>query len=317
MRDASLATDSRPSRVDDAESIDSFARTTRRLHAAVIHPDLDLHGEDEPDPADHVKADPISPELILVSSPEVARRAREQLAPFPSYLPPPDDRRIVVTRPCPAPRVVPEGAPTPPLEPATTRPSKARWLAIAFAAVALGTVAAGVVIRERSIGRASEPPASSSLATPAGTRTATPNTDPGSPDSLPVKPSSQKKTTRGASPTSQAPQFTVTSDRAATRPATGGRNRPSAPPSKTPAFVPSRVFAWPADAAATGYLIRFFRNGTKVYETTTPEPRVTLPTSFSFLAGRYRWEVLPVLGSDPSVHYGTPIVVSRFVVTNG
>ncbi len=152
---------------------------------------------------------------------------------------------------------------------------------------------------------------------PAGTQTTTPNMRPDSPGSLPIKPGSQKTATSDAPPTSQAPQPALTSARAATRPATVGRTQPAAPSKPAPAFVPSRVFAWPADSTATSYLVRFFRNGTKVYETTALQPRVTLPTSFRFVAGRYRWEVLPVLGSDPTVHYGAPIVMSKFVVTTG
>jgi hypothetical protein len=77
------------------------------------------------------------------------------------------------------------------------------------------------------------------------------------------------------------------------------------------------VFGWPADTEANGYLIRFFRDGAKVYETRSTKPRLTLPPSFRFLAGHYRWEVLPVLGSAPNQRYGAPIVESKFVVAGG
>ena len=81
-----------------------------------------------------------------------------------------------------------------------------------------------------------------------------------------------------------------------------------------PAFVPSRVFAWPADSTASAYVVRFFRDGAKVYEAHASKPSLTLPSSFRFLAGRYRWEVLPVVASAPTERLGAPIVDSAFVV---
>ena len=109
--------------------------------------------------------------------------------------------------------------------------------------------------------------------------------------------------------------MTTSAGTATTPSAARTQTAPAAGP--TPAFVPSRVFAWPADAAATGYLVRFYRNGAEVYETTVRKPHLTLPPSFRFLAGRYRWEVIPVLGSNPTARDGAPIVDSRFVVAPG
>jgi hypothetical protein len=80
------------------------------------------------------------------------------------------------------------------------------------------------------------------------------------------------------------------------------------------AFVPSRVFAWPPDTTATGYLARFYRDDAKVYERRVTKPLLTLPASFRFLAGHYRWEVLPIHRSG---NFGAPIVESTFVLTAG
>ena len=284
-----------------------------------IHRDIDIHSGAAPEPADRVDTDPISPELILVSSPEVARKAREQLPPFPSYPPPNDDMTVVVNGPMSEPRDIPIPAPAALPETPTTRPRRRRWLAIAVAAVALAAVAAGVAIRERDVGRTSEAPAGSLHETPSrptGTATTT-STRPGTPSSPPAKATGANAATGGATATSQEPLAgATTSAGIATTPAAARpQTAPAATP--TPAFIPSRVFAWPAVAAASGYLVRFFRNGSKVYETSVRKPHLTLPPSFRFLAGRYRWEVLPIVGSDPTVHYGAPVVDSRFVVAAG
>jgi hypothetical protein len=80
-------------------------------------------------------------------------------------------------------------------------------------------------------------------------------------------------------------------------------------------FVPSRVFAWPPDTTATGYLVRFYRDDAKVYERRVTKPRLTLPASFRFLAGHYLWEVLAIHGSGTGTPSGAPLVESTFVLT--
>jgi hypothetical protein len=81
-------------------------------------------------------------------------------------------------------------------------------------------------------------------------------------------------------------------------------------PAKTPKFVPARVFSWPAERAATRYLVRFFRNGHKVLEKRTVRARLVLPKSFVFRPGTYRWTVVPL-----GVAEKRPLVDSRFVVS--
>jgi hypothetical protein len=53
-----------------------------------------------------------------------------------------------------------------------------------------------------------------------------------------------------------AAERTQTHQTVAPKPATRKR-------AKTPKFVPARVFSWPAERAATRYLVRFFRNGAR------------------------------------------------------
>ncbi len=147
----------------------------------------------------------------------------------------------------------------------------------------------------------------------------------GSPGPVHAKPARPNgaPVTRGAAP-GKAPSATTTTKAATPAPTVEGnghtppRTTPTQPQSQAaPTFVPSRVFAWPADAEASGYLVRFFRDGAKVYETRSTKPRLTLPKSFRFLPGSYRWEVLPILESAPNLRYGPPIVESTFVLTGG
>src|SRR5262249_12528096 len=82
---------------------------------------------------------------------------------------------------------------------------------------------------------------------------------------------------------------------------------------KTPRFVPARVFAWPANPRATSYIVRFFRNGQSVLRLHATRPRVALPSSFRFRPGRYRWQVIPVVGGSAGQHL-PPVVDSTFVL---
>jgi hypothetical protein len=83
-------------------------------------------------------------------------------------------------------------------------------------------------------------------------------------------------------------------------------------PAKKPKFVPARVFSWPAERAATRYLVRFFRNGKKVLEVRTVRARLVLPKTFVFRLGRYRWTVVPLGVAGKGL-----LVDSRFVVSQG
>jgi hypothetical protein len=85
-------------------------------------------------------------------------------------------------------------------------------------------------------------------------------------------------------------------------------------PPKPPTIQPSHVFAWPAAPNASFYLVSFMRDGKKVFEKRVTEPRLTLPGSFRFTAGSYRWVVLPATGSAGNPQYAPAIIDSKFVV---
>jgi hypothetical protein len=96
-----------------------------------------------------------------------------------------------------------------------------------------------------------------------------------------------------------------------TRPAVKKAARARAP--KSAAFAPARLFTWPAQEGATGYVVRFFRNGRRVALLQAKKPRVALPPSFRFRAGNYRWQVFPVVAG----RLGRPVVDSAFALPGG
>jgi len=237
-------------------------------------------------------AEPLSPELILVSPPEEAALAREQL-PDPSETLRPEVRRE-------APKEVPSEVPVPadpsdatwndfladvrsrPVDPvvaARPRPrprpptqitrNRRRWLLIATAAiVAVGAVVGLGWARDRShqkSGSSVAPkPAKHTSATPAPAVTTAPKAK-----------SSKPRSSHG-----------------------GG-------------FVPTRVWSWAAAPGASTYVVRFLRDGHKVLKIRTGAPRLQLPSRFSFTPGRYRWTVTTVPRKGKLGHV---IVNSAFTV---
>jgi hypothetical protein len=89
------------------------------------------------------------------------------------------------------------------------------------------------------------------------------------------------------------------------------------PPSKSTSttFVPSRVFAWPAVPGATFYLVRFYRDGREVFQGQVTTTTFTVPSTLRFIAGSYRWNVVAAFGSTAEPRYGTRIVDSTFTVS--
>jgi len=77
------------------------------------------------------------------------------------------------------------------------------------------------------------------------------------------------------------------------------------------AFVPTRTWAWSPQQGADGYDITFFHEGRVVFHAHPAEPRLVLPSSFRFQAGRYRWTVRSV----PVAATAKLIVDSTFVLT--
>lgn len=216
----------------------------------------------------------ISPELILVAPPEEARLAREQLAAAPGDW----DEFLANIR---ARAAASEAAG--PAEALPRRKHRARLTVIA-AVVIVAAAAFGIV---RAVRGHDETATAVFRAPTIAERT---------------------QTHRAVAP-KPAP---------ARRPKATKRRKPSKPaarpttrkPAKTPTFVPARVFSWPAERAATRYLVRFFRNGNKVLEVRTVRARLVLPKSFVFRPGRYRWTVVPL-----GVAGKGPLVDSRFVIS--
>jgi hypothetical protein len=93
----------------------------------------------------------------------------------------------------------------------------------------------------------------------------------------------------------------------------GARRASDAPAtaSGTGTFVPARTFVWGASKGADRYLFRMKLDGRVVLHTQTREPRVTLPSSFHFRVGKYRWTVERI----PRSTDGKPIADSAFVLT--
>jgi hypothetical protein len=81
------------------------------------------------------------------------------------------------------------------------------------------------------------------------------------------------------------------------------------------AFVPGRTWVWSTSKGARAYLVRFFLNGREILTRRTAKNQLTLPRSFRYTAGSYRWSVVPVSGPLSRPSYGRPIVDSTFVLT--
>jgi hypothetical protein len=199
-------------------------------------------------------AEPLSPELILVSPPEEAALAREQLpdlsepsarheeptptngasaAGWDEFL---ADVRNRPVEPVAPPRVRP---PVP-----VRRNSRKRLVVGAAALLAVAIVVGLAWARDRT---QQKPAAASEPAAPNGQATA-PN---------PATPKATKSQAR-------AP------------------------------FVPTRVWSWAEVPGARAYVVRFLRNGQKVLKIRAGSPRLALPARFSFAPGDYRWTVTTV-----------------------
>ncbi len=101
-------------------------------------------------------------------------------------------------------------------------------------------------------------------------------------------------------PTSTAP----------TKTKTPARTKPAAPTVR--GFVPSRTWAWAPTTGAEAYEVTFFKGPKAVFQVRATQPHIVLPRSFRFEPGTYRWTVsaLPAAAGVPA------IVDSRFAVTS-
>ena len=181
--------------------------------------------------------------------------------------------------------------PTFPSAPVRARARRAQrsWTYAVAAAVVLAFAIAAAVVLGRS------------RAEPATTTARSPATTPVTTHTVPAKPTPRPTTTAATAPTTAttAPVRTTS---------TPTKTTTSAPPK---GFVPSRVFAWPAKPGAAAYVIRFFRGSKLVFERRIEQPRITLPESFEFAPGSYRWLVVPV---DRRGNEGKALVASQFDV---
>jgi hypothetical protein len=172
---------------------------------------------------------------------------------------------------------------------ARARRAERSWTYAVAAATLVAFAIAAAVVLTRSRVEPAPATARSSPSTPVTTRP------------TPAKPTPRRATTSTATPTTP-----TTSAASTTR--TSTKTTTSAPPK---GFVPSRVFAWPAKPGAVAYVIRFHRGTKLVFERRIVQPRITLPESFDFAPGNYRWIVVPL---DRDGKEGAALVTSRFDV---
>lgn len=257
----------------------------------------------------HDADEPISPELALVD-PELARRARARLVSFDQPAP-----RVPDVDAEPKSRVAPRSD--------TRATSRRGRVVLAALAVMTGLAGAGftaakltgeksavfargslpggsVVVRPQetseSTGRALQrkpaTPARAASAAGAEQRRARPGTSQSS------RPGLQEK--RGTSSGSPGTPPTSASQ-------VGGPTTP--------------VFSWVAVRGATYYDFELFRGAERVFTGRPREPRLTLPSTWTYAGrrftrapGSYRWLVRPVFHANTKTRYGPAIVSAKLVL---
>jgi hypothetical protein len=258
------------------------------------------------------ESEPISPELVLVSPPELARVARDQLPERPfavepstapsaaesfmrnggTHAPTIHDR---LPEPPRYPRIVVE-------EPRLEPPERHRGRFVAAYVLIAGVVGGAAYF----------------LATPQHAQR--------SEDLAIVTPptSATNANAKTASTSRPKPPMATLSHHPATKRVGNRTSRPkrvqspAAKPKPKPKrtaraarFVPARTWTWPTSKGARGYQMRFIVNGGVVLRLRTTQPRAVLPDSFRFRAGTYRWVVKRI----PPPVSGGPLVDSKFVLT--
>ena len=122
--------------------------------------------------------------------------------------------------------------------------------------------------------------------------------------------------TTGAAPQQappvQEPRGTTTGAARQAPPPAGTGTTPGTTPTTTGGSViqPARVFVWPPVEGATGYTVRFFRQGEPFHTARVSGPRLAIPRSIVFTPGAYRWVVRPQTAGG----LGNPIIDSTFSV---
>jgi hypothetical protein len=265
--------------------------------------------------------EPISPELVLVSPPEAAERARkllsqpDVLATVPraggrhSRAPVDATTQAVAT-------VAIRTLDPVPIEKSSVRRSKR--LRVVTAVLVLVVIAATTATVAR---QDSARPKASSPVVQTGQRFSA-SFAPPQPGPLPTSKRTKQSVVRLSRSSLHARKETNVKSR---RAETAGKSSRAQPEAKTAAFkksarlranassgfVPSRVFTWPAQPRVTSYIVRFFRDGRGVLQLRTIRSRVAIPSSFRFVPGSYRWQVIPVVGSESGL---APVVDSTFLI---
>jgi len=296
------------------------------------------------------ESEPISPELVLVSSPELAQAVREQLSdPTPAGAKPKRDEDAELTRAAreqpstPAPAVpksesneldreegAEDAAAAPTLDELDIETLERRLARRAELAQAvreqLSSPAPAVAKPERD-----EHSAAESASAPRPMPPPYPRPDIAQP--APEPEPRRRRSRKVAFVVALAILAAVAAGAAFAwdhfRSTPKGTQAPALPPSEAQvttgakpqsaaglgAFVPGRTWVWSTSKGARAYLVRFFFNGRQVLKRRPAKNQLTLPRSFRYAAGRYRWSVRPITGPPSRPSYGHPIVDSKFVLT--
>lgn len=230
--------------------------------------------------------DPVSPELVLVSPPDEARRLREQL---PESSAAEWDRLRSRDR---------AGPGLPSSERSRHAPRRRRlvrrtvivgaMLLLVASAVAVGLAGSrdtgGKGEAHLTLGPVRHRSSTATPTTPATTvETSHAQTAPGrTPPAPQRKAHAPARATSTKKPSKKAPaKKKPTQARRPARPAPTG-------------FVPARTWSWEPQARARRYVFTLQRDGKRVIAARTTKPRFVLPNRFRFAAGRYRWRVVAV-----------------------
>jgi hypothetical protein len=257
--------------------------------------------------------EPISPELVLVSPPDVARRAREELREPPFLRDTPSAVRDRL--PGPPPQVAVPESPPPRAAVATptpVRPKRRRGrIALAGVAIAVAVAAVAYVVVGRDSPRHVNPAAAGAPGSSAPTSTF---------ETAPTRPTPTTATRhahakpRHAATTARPAKHAAQAGKPAAKPKQSAKPRRAtqrAAVARPSGFVPARTWTWPESKGARAYETRFLLNGRVILDMRTTQPRLVLPRTFTFRAGTYRWVVRRIPpGASPR-----PIVDSKFALS--
>jgi len=238
----------------------------------------------------HPDSDVISPELVLVSSPEDAQRARELLPEGPSFPPPeralrPPQRHLHAVVDDPLQQQQQQQQQQPPRR----RHLPVRAIAVPVAAA---LAASGYLTARHSLGG---PASIVSVVVSTTSPVIAPPVASTAPQRHPT-PAPLTDTAGRARTTTPAPTTTPATSTATLAPGE---------------FIPSRTWSWGPQPGATAYDVTFYRDGNVVLHARPKQNRLVLPLAFQFRAGSYRWTVRRV----PPVAGHRPIADSTFSLT--